>query len=187
MKSTKLVTSVAALSLMLAGAAFAQSYTLNGSAVPEDQVARIQAHCDMLMSGQDASGGGNAATGDSASGSAAGTTGNGSLTDTSNEAGSSGNTSGTASAGTGTDTNVNADTGVGTDTDATAGVGVDAAAGVDASASASTSATVDFTTLDVATIDLAACQAGGFGDTAGMGNVGASTDASGTTSTTTSQ
>lgn len=165
MKSTKLVTSVAALSLMLAGAAFAQSYTLNGTAVPEDQVARIQAHCDMLMSGQDASGGvdasGTAATGDNSSASVAGTTGNGSLTDTSNEAGS---TTATTSAGTGTTASSN-DNGSGTSTDATAGVGVDAtasAAGVDANASTSAAAAVDFTTLDVATIDMAACQAGGF-------------------------
>lgn len=143
MKTLKLATSVAAMTLLLGGAAFAQSFTLNGTEVPEDQVAKIQAHCDTLMTEEGVSAEGTAATGDSASGAAAGTTGNGSLTDSSNEAGSTG-----ASTSTDANTNVNTDTGAGTETDASAG--------------AAASAGVDFATLDLTTIDLAACQAGGF-------------------------
>ncbi|MBJ3784960.1 hypothetical protein [Devosia sediminis] len=52
MTKFQLAASVAALSLSLAAPAFAQSYTLNGTDVPEDQVANIQAHCDALFAAE---------------------------------------------------------------------------------------------------------------------------------------
>ncbi len=46
-----LFASVAALTLGISAPAFAQ-FTLDGSAVPADQVGRIQQHCDMLLSNE---------------------------------------------------------------------------------------------------------------------------------------
>lgn len=52
MTKFQLAASVAALSLSLAAPAFAQSYTLYGTDVPEDQLANIQAHCDALFAAE---------------------------------------------------------------------------------------------------------------------------------------
>ena len=172
MSSKLIAVSAAALLLGLSSPSFAQSFTLNGTDVPADQVERIQAHCDALEAAE-----------------------MGSATDSSGAAGTStstdtaGSTSTDASASTSTDTAAGAATDAAAGaTDAAAGAATDAAAGASTDAagtstSASTSATIDFATLYLATIDIEACRPGGFLDASSGMDSSTSTDAGAGTST----
>lgn len=158
MSSKLIAVSAAALMLGLAspGLGQSQSFTLMGSDVPADQVARIQAHCDALEAAEQ----GSAADSSSEA-----------VTSTGTDA-PAGNTNSAASTGT--------DAAAGAATDA-AGTpaGTSATTGTDAAASttAGTSAAIDFATLDLATVDIEACREGGFLE------MGAGTDAGATTGT----
>jgi hypothetical protein len=155
-------TSLAALGLAMASPAFAQNFTINEVPVPEDQVARIQAHCDTVL-GTDASG---AMSTESTSGDASASTGNDASASTGNDA------SPTTPEGA-----APADATASTDTSATESTetGAEAGDGVGSSPVGN----IDFTTLDLATIDAEDCRLGGFA--AGAGADGA---ASGETTTT---
>jgi hypothetical protein len=138
-----------------------QDLTINGVAVPADQVDRIQAHCDTLFAEE--------------AGAGANTAGS-SQTDTSASTGTEG-----TSAEAGTDTSASA-----TDTS-----GSEATSGTDTSASASgtntnAAGTIDFATLDLATIDVEACRLGGFTPSTDAEAGAATTTGSGSDATDTS-
>ena len=178
MKTTVFATSVA-LGLALSGPAFAQTYTLNGTSVPDDQVSRIQAHCDTLMGSPGSTG-----TGSDAAISTS-TSISGATTAPADTAGSAAIGSGTtvsgdvaASAGDAAATGapaVGSGTSTGTETQSTSGTPPAGAAagstttGLAGSNTAMGPGSTDFSTLDLGTVDLAACTAGGF-TSAGTGS-----------------
>lgn len=171
MSHKTIAVSVAALLLGLSSPALAQSFTLNGTAVPTDQVERLQAHCDALEAAEmgSATDSGSGTETSTAAGSGEATTGTDATADATPDAAGA-----TATTGTSTGNDATAAAGAtGTAADTTTGSGTAAGAG-----------SVDFAALDLATVDIEACRAGGFLEMSGM-NAGSSTgtDAGGTSTT----
>lgn len=166
MSSKLIAMSAAALMLGIASPSFAQtqSFTLMGTEVPADQVARIQAHCDALEAGEM----GSASDSNSAAGTSTGTDAAAGSTD--------------AAASTGTDAAAGAATN-GTAAGTAATTGTDAAASTGTDTAAGASAAIDFATLDLATVDIEACRQGGFLEMDAGAEVGATTGTETTTTT----
>ena len=161
--------SIAGLLLGLSSPALAQSFTLNGTEVPADQVERIQAHCDALGAAEMGSATDSGSETSTTAGSGEATTGTAATAGATPDAAGATDTTG---ASTGTDATAAAGT-TGTAADATTGSGATAGAGI-----------VDFAALDLATVDIEACRTGGFLETTGM-DAGSSTETdAGSTSTT---
>ncbi|MDP2782729.1 MULTISPECIES: hypothetical protein [Devosia] len=174
-----IVASVSVLVLGLASPSLAQPFTLNGAEVPSDQVERLQAHCDALEAAE---------MGSSADA--------GSATGTSSGTGAA--TGGAAASSTGTTSSAATDTTTGSGTDSPAGATSDAAGATSgttqstdaagtttgADATTGTSAMIDFSTIDMAAIDIEACRQGGFLDMTGAGT-GADAGSTTTNETTT--
>jgi len=151
--------SIAGLLLGLSSPALAQSFTLNGTEVPADQVERIQAHCDALGASEMGSATDSGSETSTAAGSGEATTGTDVTASATPDAAGATDT-------TGASTGTNATTAAGT-TGTTAGAGM-----------------VDFAALDLATVDVDTCRAGGFLEMSGM-DAGSSTGTdAGSTSTT---
>ena len=138
MTSRIVAATAAALLLGLSAPAFAQSFTLNGTDVPPDQVERLQAHCDALEASE-----------------------MGSAADSSSEA--SGSTDATAGTATGSaDITATGTAATESGSDAATTTPSAAADSTSGSVTATRAGPVDFATLDLATIDIEACRQGGF-------------------------
>jgi hypothetical protein len=150
MSSKLLATITTGLVLGLSTPGFAQALTLNGTEVPRDQVARLQAHCDALQAAERGSAADSSTEADTAA--------------TGGAMGSEGATA-TDAAGAG----ATADGGSGAaNTSSEAGAAATTGA---ATTEAAAPEEIDFATLDLATVDLEACRQGGFlGAAAGGGN-----------------